>query len=81
MKTYVLIGEVDDEHANCLTEKGENLRELIPGITEIKKEFDAPSWEIARFVYDEYNGHVSVAAVYIPALAEYYGYKVVKMGL
>jgi hypothetical protein len=79
MKTYVLIGNVDESNANCLTEKGQNIRELIPGTTEIKKEFDAPSWEIARFVYDEYNGYCSVASEYIPALAAYYGYKVEKI--
>jgi hypothetical protein len=78
MKTYILIGNIGEAHAHCLTEKSLNTRELIFGVTEIKKEFEAPDWEIARFVYEAYNGYILDVDRYILALAQYYGYTVEK---
>lgn len=75
---YILIGPVGENKANCLTEKSLNTRELIQGVTEIKKEFEAPNWEIARFVYEVYNGYIADADKFIREVAQYYGYKVEK---
>jgi hypothetical protein len=78
MKAYILIGDIGAAYAHCLTEKGSN-KELIPGVTEIKKEFDAPDWEIARVVYEVYNGYILDADQYIRGLAQYYGYTIEKI--
>ena len=78
MKTYILIGDIGEAHAHCLAEKGSN-KELIPGVTEIKEEFEAPDWEIARVVYEVYNGYIVDVDRYIQGLVQYYGYKVEKI--
>jgi hypothetical protein len=79
LKHYILIGDIGDAHAHCLTEKDLNECELISGVTEIKKEFDAPNWEIARVVYEVYNGYIIDADQYVLALAQYYGYTIEKI--
>lgn len=84
MKSYVLIGPKKDKFANCLTEKRKvrstlKRYEEVDGPSEIKKEFKAPSWEVARIVYESYNGWIIDMHQFIKDLTKYFGYKVEKI--
>ena len=84
MKTYVLLGKTDDNYADCLTLKSRarvtiKLHDDIDGPNEIKKEFQAPSWQVARIVYEVYNGWIEDADNFLKDLAKYYGYKLEKI--
>lgn len=75
LTNYVLIGSKDDECANCLTIKQKarstlkRHNKIEP--SEIKKEFKAPSWEVARIVYENYNGWIPDLDQFIKDLTKY----------
>lgn len=70
---YVLIGNKDETHANCLTTKDGHEQHLL-STNEIKKEFDAKNWDIARIVYQVYNGNIVDIDRFIKDLSAHYGY-------
>jgi hypothetical protein len=80
MVTYVLIGPKGQRHADCLTNKGKSKSRLLRVENdEIKKEFKAPSWEVASIVYEVYNGWIPDVDQFLQDITKYYGYKLEKI--
>ncbi len=84
MTTYVLLGPKIEKTANCLTTKKQYKTHLVLNERaegrkyEIKKEFKAPSWEVARIVYEVYNGWIEDVNTFLNDLTKFYGYKLEK---
>jgi hypothetical protein len=86
METYVLIGPKNCiNFSNCLTVKNSveatlKLHEKLNEPSEVKYEFQAASFEVAKIVSDEKNGYIEDIDEFIRDLADHYGYKVVPKG-
>jgi hypothetical protein len=86
MPTYVILGPKGNDCADCLMlmpkrcAKSALAREVN---FEIKKEFKSPSGNVARIVYELYqgeNGHFHNQSIdeFIEQLAKYFGYEIKK---
>lgn len=76
---WVLLGDIGKEYANTLCGK-ENMTEELERFPELelKLEFKAPSYDVARVVEDVYNHWITDPHKYLQDLADYYGYKLEK---
>jgi hypothetical protein len=76
--TYVIIGPKNKKYGDCLVGKRKYKIHLNDN-NEIKKEFKAPSWEVASIVYEVYNGWIPDVDQFLQDITKYYGYKLEKI--
>lgn len=74
MKTYVILSTPDGTSTTLCDKRSVKKHLRIEPTLEIKHEFKAVSWEVARIVSDHLQGYIEDIDALVKGLANHFGY-------